>query len=137
MPVDPVSTRTDGSLALPASGRRAGWWAAGADPGAGRGTVVIAAHVGTAAEGPAPFAELAGLVPGDQVVVTTADGVRRHYAVSGRRTYRKAALPADVFARSGAPRLALVTCGGTWDARARSYDSNVVVWAVPAQLSRG
>ena len=44
----------------------------------------------------------------------------------------KDALPADrLFARDVPPRLALVTCGGEFDARARAYADNVVVIAVP------
>lgn len=39
------------------------------------------------------------------------------------------ALPADLFVNSGPPKLALVTCGGPFDAATRHYLDNVIVWA--------
>jgi hypothetical protein len=38
---------------------------------------------------------------------------------------------ADVFDRSGAPRLVLITCGGQFDYTASSYSDNIVVVATP------
>jgi len=37
----------------------------------------------------------------------------------------------DAFARSGPPRLRLITCGGSYDRATHHYRSNVVVTAVP------
>jgi hypothetical protein len=37
----------------------------------------------------------------------------------------------EVFARTGAPRLTLVTCGGPFDDDAHAYTENVVVVARP------
>jgi hypothetical protein len=37
-----------------------------------------------------------------------------------------------VFARTGAPRLRLITCGGEYDVDAGGYQQNLVVTAVPA-----
>jgi hypothetical protein len=36
---------------------------------------------------------------------------------------------ADRFVNSGAPKLALVTCGGPFDAATGHYLDNVIVWA--------
>jgi len=36
-----------------------------------------------------------------------------------------------LFARTGGPTLALVTCGGLYDTSKRFYRDNVVVFAVP------
>jgi len=38
---------------------------------------------------------------------------------------------AELFARSGQPRLTLITCGGSFDAAGGSYRDNVVITAVP------
>lgn len=49
-----------------------------------------------------------------------------------QRVYRKTdGLPADLFATAGAPRLVLITCGGTFDRAAASYLDNIVVFAAP------
>jgi hypothetical protein len=37
----------------------------------------------------------------------------------------------QLFSGTGAPRLTLITCGGSFDAARRSYRENVVVTAVP------
>jgi hypothetical protein len=37
-----------------------------------------------------------------------------------------------VWAREGDPQLVLITCGGEFDAQARSYEDNVVAFARPA-----
>jgi hypothetical protein len=42
------------------------------------------------------------------------------------------ALPPEVFAVGGPPRLVLITCGGAFDRRTRNYADNVVVFAEPA-----
>ena len=56
----------------------------------------------------------------------------------GRSTYLKNELPFDtIFSREGNPVLTLVTCGGGFSQSSRSYDSNVVVYAVPVDLSGG
>jgi hypothetical protein len=41
------------------------------------------------------------------------------------------ALPPEVFAVGGPPRLVLITCGGAFDRRTRNYADNVVVVAEP------
>ena len=46
--------------------------------------------------------------------------------------YPKVELPDEVWARSGAPRLVLITCGGDFDTATRHYEDNVVAWASPA-----
>ena len=36
-----------------------------------------------------------------------------------------------MFARDGAERLVLITCGGEFDSRAGSYEDNVIAYAEP------
>ena len=55
------------------------------------------------------------------------------YRVTARRELGKAALPADLFATDGPPRLVLVTCGGRFDRTTRHYTDNVIVYAERAQ----
>src|SRR5437879_2002533 len=68
---------------------------------------------------------------GATVTVDYQDGSSRAWRVVARRQYPKSELPLDMlFARTGDPTLALVTCGGLFDASKRSYRDNVVVFAV-------
>jgi len=129
--VVPVDTDADGGLAIPADPAIVGWWRRGAAPGAPAGSVVLVGHVDTSAAGPGALFRAAALRPGDRVVLGTATG-DLPYAVAAVRHYPKVALPAEVFGVDGAPRLVLVTCGGTFDRRTRHYSDNVVVYAVPA-----
>ena len=74
------------------------------------------------------FVELADIEPGAVVDVADEAGRLTSYQVTSVDVISKDALPDDVvFARTGPPRLILVTCGGTFDPEARSYDDNVVV----------
>lgn len=120
----------DGELEVPANPADVGWWTASALVGATRGTTVIDGHVDSAALGPGAFFELANLTAGDTVSVTTASGGTVKYLVDARHTYRKTdGLPPDLFDSSGPHRLALITCGGSFDHDALSYDDNIVVMA--------
>ena len=124
---DPVS----GGLDLPKDPTVVAWWASGAVPGAGSGSVVLAAHVSYDGE-TGPFTRLSHVAPGTQVVVTSADGSVHSYAVQSTRNAPKTALDrAELFRTTGAPALVLVTCGGPYDSRTHTFAENVVVTAVP------
>jgi hypothetical protein len=128
-PVRPVAISA-GQLGVPADGRVLGWWRDGAAPAAGAGTVVLAGHVDTKADGPGALYRLETLVPGQGISVSSASGPAG-YRVVARHAYRKGRLPADLFSADGPARLALVTCGGAFDRTTRTYAYNVVVYAVP------
>jgi hypothetical protein len=130
-PVVAVGTAADGSLAVPAAPSTVGWWSPGALTGAATGSVVLAGHVDSREAGLGIFAVLPELALGEPVRLHGADGRDVDYRVVARREYPKAALPTAVFARDGAPRLVLITCGGHFDPATRSYDHNVVVYAEP------
>jgi hypothetical protein len=96
------------------------------------GSAVIAGHVDYNGR-PGVFFALDRLDPGAIVDVVHQDGSTHSWRVVARRQYVKSELPTDLlFARTGAPTLTLVTCGGLFDASRRSYRDNVVVFAVPA-----
>ncbi|GEL21677.1 class F sortase [Pseudonocardia sulfidoxydans NBRC 16205] len=131
VPVVPVSTALDGSLTLPDEPSTVGWWSPGALPGSGSGSVVLAGHVDSRLLGLGAFAVLRELGVGERITLRGDDGRDVAYDVVARREYRKAELPPDLFARDGAARLVLITCGGRFDSTTRSYDDNVVVFAEP------
>ena len=121
----------DGSMELPDTVRRAGWYRYSALPGGRVGSTVIAAHVDTRAEGLGPFARLASLNRSDRIVLTDRSGADHPYRVEVIRRVTQTKLPVDdLFDRDGAPRLVLITCGGAYDAR-NGYHDNVVVLAEP------
>jgi hypothetical protein len=120
------------SLDLPESARTVVWWAYGATPGSGAGTVLLAGHISWAGR-VGVLSRVGSLHRGDRVVVTRQDGRSVSYSVVGRRNVPKMSL-ADLglFRTTGSARLVLVTCGGKYDAARHSYEDNVVVQAVPA-----
>jgi hypothetical protein len=129
-PVVSTGTGLDGVVAAPDPPTTVGWWAPGALAGAAAGTTVLAGHVDSRA-GLGVFAVLRDVAVGERVLVRGADGDVRTYRTTGRRQVAKTALPADLFAPGGPPRLALVTCGGGFDRAVRRYPDNVIVYAVP------
>ena len=130
-PVTPVDVLDGGALAVPEDPDVLGWWQGGARPGDRQGTVVVDGHVDSASSGPGALFPLRDLQPGDPLELTTAVGVQG-YVVQAVTTYGKEALPTDVFAVTGEPRLVVITCGGPFDRATRQYLDNVVVYAVPS-----
>jgi hypothetical protein len=128
--VQPVDVRSDGQLAVPDDARVVGWWAEGARPGSPRGSVVIDGHVDTSRDGPGALFHLARLEPGAMIMITGSGGSLM-YRVEAVRRYPKTALPAELFDRTGSPRLVLISCGGEFDRRTRHYADNIVAYAVP------
>jgi len=124
---DPVS----GGLDLPDGARKVAWWASGATPGTGEGSVVLAAHVSYDGQ-TGPFTRLSAVAPGAELVVTSADGSTHRYAVRSTRNAPKTALDrAELFRVTGPAALVLVTCGGPYDRATHSFAENVVVTATP------
>lgn len=128
-----VRVRPDGELEVPPDPSTVGWWAEGARPGGGSGSVVVDGHVDTARDGPGAFFRLGSMDVGDPVELTSSDGSTYRYRVTATARYPKADLPAEeVFAQDGPERLVLITCGGDFDDASRHYADNVVVFADPA-----
>ncbi len=131
-----VDART-GQMEVPNNVSEVAWYEFGPRPGEG-GSAVLAAHVDLAGQGPGVFFELRDVEPGDVVVVSFSDGSSMPFLVEARTIYKKDELPVDViFSRQGPPVLTLVTCGGGFSESSRSYDSNVVVYAVPLETETG
>ena len=131
----------DGSMTIPADIHTVGWYD-GADssgstttsaptPWPGQpGVSVLAGHVDWSGEGPGALYYIGQLVVGDPIEVIGSNRETTYWRVSEPPiTISKAALPADLFSNSGPPKLALVTCGGPFDAATGHYLDNVVVWA--------
>jgi sortase (surface protein transpeptidase) len=131
-PVRAVGVDGRGEMEVPEDVRTVGWYRFGPGPGAPAGSAVLSGHVDDRVQGRGAFFGLTDLAEGDPVEVTLADGRVVGYRVVLVERVDKAVLPVDrLFARDGAPRLTLVTCGGEFDRAARSYRENVVVTAEP------
>jgi hypothetical protein len=128
--VSAVGVSASGQFEVPASIDTVGWYRYGPDLSATAGSIVIAGHVDSAESGKGAFFALRTLAVGADVEAAAADGTPVRFRVVARETYEKKALPLErYFARDGAPRLTLITCGGPFDSRTRSYRDNVVVTA--------
>src|SRR4051794_29628189 len=131
-PIMPIGVAADGNLQIPRDVGTVGWYRFGSRPGDAAGSTVLSGHVDSAEQGRGAFYRLRELGPGDQVVVTGADGRTRRYRVVAREEWPKSAVPMDrLLARTGAPRLTLLTCGGGFREDVASYKDNIAVTAVP------
>ena len=130
--VNPVGLNPDGTVQVPAPGPlydEAAWYTGSARPGQ-RGPAVILGHIDSAATGPSVFYRLSALRPLDEFTVTRADGRTLVYRVNSVKSYPKDAFPSQaVYGPTTRPEMRLITCGGAFDARARSYVDNTVVYA--------
>ena len=126
-----VGVAPDGSLEVPERVSDVGWFRDGARPGQ-PGSAVVVGHVDAAGQGPGAFFGLRDVAIGARISVLDDHGTAQEFEVVARREYRKANLPVDsLFVRDGPTVLTLITCGGAFDPTTRSYDSNIVVHAVP------
>lgn len=130
--VRPVGVARDGQMALPPRPTRLGWYRYGPAPGADRGAAVLAGHLDSRRFGLGPLVRLREASRGDRVVVQDARGRRLDYTVTDVRRFDRQALPAGLFARTGRPRVHLITCGGAYDPSSGGYQRNLVVTAEPA-----
>lgn len=117
-----------GELTAPVDFDLAGWYAGGVAPG-GIGPAIIAGHVDSAV-GPAVFARIGELVPGDEIVVTTSTGSALTFVVTGSAQSAKAAFPTDeVYSNVPRPELRLITCAGAFDRSVGHYTDNLIQFA--------
>ena len=130
-----VGTTSDGELQVPENPKVVGWWSPGAKPGASKGTAIFAGHINFAGV-TGTLAHIGNLKPGDEVDVYGTHNARHatkvRFAITGVRTYHKTKLPyRQIFDQASVGRLAIVTCGGPFDASTGNYLDNIVAFAVP------
>lgn len=131
LPVDPAGVAPDGQMALPDSPRRLAWYRFGAAPLSPRGATVLGGHVDTLEDGVGPLARLVSLRPGDRVEVVAGRRTVTYRVSTVARVPKSRLDAAEVFSRTGPPRLHLLTCGGAYLADRGGYQDNVVVVARP------
>lgn len=96
------------------------------------GVALIAGHVSSAIAGPGALYRLGHLAVGARISIIDSDGHTATWRVSSPPdTTLKTELPPALWVTTGPPKLALVTCGGPFNAATGHYLDNVIVWAVP------
>jgi hypothetical protein len=119
-----------GEMEIPARADTVGWYRFGPAPG-GPGSAVLAAHVAWGGRA-GVFADLRLVRVGAIVEVDFSDGATRRFRVEALASYDKEGLPVqEIFRRGGDPVLTLITCGGAFNPSLRSFEDNVVAYAVP------
>jgi sortase (surface protein transpeptidase) len=135
-PLTTLGLQANGSLQVPATGFPAGWFTGGPAPGE-LGPAVLAGHVDWAGS-PGVFYRLRDVVVGDVITVSRQDGSTVAFRVSRIAKYAKNAFPTKaVYGNLDHPGLRVITCGGAFDHRARSYVDNIVVFADQVAVGRG
>ncbi|MDP1803910.1 MAG: class F sortase [Acidimicrobiales bacterium] len=125
-PLVRLGLNADRTLEVPGY-EAAGWYTGASRPG-NPGPSVIAAHVDSKT-GPAVFYRLRDLAPGDLIHVDYHDGSVT-FSVQTSESFPKSGFPTGrVYGPTEGSELRLITCDGTFDRTARSYRSNLVVWA--------
>lgn len=123
-----LHTAATGELKAPRAWQQAGWFAEGARPGA-TGPAVIAGHVDSP-DGPAVFARLSELAPGDLVVVRRRDGTAARFRVDRTQVVPKDGFPTTaVYGPTPDAQLRLITCDGPYVRTSGGYQDNLVVFA--------
>lgn len=130
-PLVPLGLDAQGHLESPpvAHPEVGGWFEPGVRPG-DVGPAVLAAHVNGHGK-PGLFVRLRELKPGDAVRVTREDRSIVVYRVSRVEAHDKDAFPTQaVYGDTPGATIRLITCGGTFNRVARSYEDNVVAFGV-------
>jgi hypothetical protein len=141
VPTGAVGAPKTASLTIPADIHEVAWWDGRVRdghqtvredaPAPGQpGVALIAGHVDSAAAGPGALYELSDLKMGDIIEIYGSASHLSLWAVNAKpQTTPKTELPPSLWATTGPPSLALVTCGGPFDAATGHYVDNVIVWA--------
>ncbi len=124
-PVEAVGVNRSGFMNLPVNGWNAGWYKGGPVPGA-PGDAVIEGHAGYPDQ-PMLFGRLNTLRPGDKIIVVLSDGSQRLFLVVSMTSVPVGKAPPGMGQPDGTPRLTLITCTGSFDAKSFSYSRRLVV----------
>jgi sortase (surface protein transpeptidase) len=121
----------DQTVQVPPLGKdsKAGWYTASPTPGE-LGPSLLLGHVDSAEYGPGVFFKLGALHRGDTVDVARSDSTVAVFRVDRVASFPKDHFPTlEVYGDTENAQLRLITCGGKFDFSARSYESNIVVFA--------
>jgi sortase A len=125
--VQHVGYTDDGRMDAPTEWEDVAWFKYGYLPGA-PGNSVMAGHLDSDT-GPAIFAGLYLMEPGDHIYVTGEDGTELTFEVTEVETVLAEEAPLDrIFGQSDEPQLNLITCEGHFDPDEEDYDHRLIVY---------
>jgi sortase (surface protein transpeptidase) len=127
--VEHVGVDKDNNMDIPKDPFNAAWFKPGTVPG-NAGNAVMDGHLDWYGVKQAIFYYLDKLKPGDRLYVRDQKGVDRAFVVTKQAvcTWNKCPLQ-EIFGPSGAARLNLITCNGTFNRAQQNYDKRLVVFA--------
>jgi LPXTG-site transpeptidase (sortase) family protein len=134
-PVTAKPVDVDGQMPSPETPQQVIWYDFSALPGLGgrpgSGNTVLAGHVDYHDYGPAVFANLRDVRPGDEITLRLSDGSEYKYQTQSNRVVDpNVASFNEIVASTSDESLTVITCAGDFDSSTHSYDMRRVVWAV-------
>jgi sortase (surface protein transpeptidase) len=104
------------------------WFTESARPGQAGKPAIISGHLDSRS-GPAVFWDLRKVLPGDELVVTYANGTRFVFEVEDKERYFADQLPVQkLLGRNPRRMMNLITCDGAWDRGHASYVQRLAVY---------
>jgi LPXTG-site transpeptidase (sortase) family protein len=128
-PVEAVGRDRNNNMAVPSVASHVAWYSPGPAPGE-TGDAVIDGHLDWTT-GPAVFWNLGKLKAGDEIRIVAQDGAVQRFGVTRAQRVSYTAPPPGLFVSTGAPRLSLITCAGSWDTGKKTYNQRLVVDSQP------
>lgn len=127
--IEHVGLDAENNMDVPKNDDNVAWYTLGARPGE-KGSAVIAGHFDGRTGKPAVFYRVSELQPGDNIEVTSSDGIMYVYSVTAKQSFPYDDLPLqDIFGRTDITALNLITCKGTWDKAKRNYSHREVIYS--------
>lgn len=126
--VKPLGVTADNYLEAPANIHEVGWYNGSTTPGQA-GAVVIDGHVGLS-QTPGVFFQLHKLQPNDTITIERGDGTLVSYRVTKSITYEADDVDMHTVLNpvSNQPGLNLITCAGSYNIEAQTFDQRLVVY---------
>ncbi len=136
--IEQVGRRPNNEIDVPKLPANVAWFVESARPGQAGKPSVVAGHLDSRT-GPAVFWDLRKLVPGDELVVTYANGARYVFVVEDKERYFADRTPTQkLLGKNPRRMLNLITCDGAWDSGRASYLQRLAVYTrYQGQLEAG
>lgn len=132
----PLGLAADGSHVVPdvSNPLQAAWFEPGPEPGQD-GPAILLGHIdGGGRQG--IFYRLRELKPGDAVRISMSTGAELKYIVTKVERVDKDSFPSErVYGETAGSEIRIITCGGVFDKKARSYEDNIIVYGMLARAS--
>lgn len=126
--VQMAGINAQGNMMAPSNFTDVAWYKYGTVPGH-TGSAVIDGHVDNGLSLAGVFKHLGDIKLGDDVYVVDQNGAQLHFRVVDIKIYPYTAdISSDLFGKTDAARLNLITCTGTWVSGQRTYNERLVVY---------